>query len=58
LSSTDDYYITDANLVITETTIDVVDVNVYKQNIKDENNYIPSFMRVMAATRAAKSAVF
>jgi hypothetical protein len=58
VSSTDDFYITDAKLVITETTLDIVDADVYRKNISDEKTYIPSFMRILAATRTAKSAVY
>jgi len=37
-----------------ETTIDVVDVNEFKY-VKEADKYIPNFMRVLAATRFAKS---
>jgi len=37
-----------------ETTIDVVDVNEFK-HVKPPEKYIPNFMRVLAATRFAKS---
>ena len=37
-----------------ETTIDVVDVNEF-QYVKPADKYIPNFMRVLAATRFAKS---
>ena len=37
-----------------ETTIDVVDVNEFKY-VKPANEYIPNFMRVLAATRFAYS---
>ncbi len=39
-----------------ETTLEVIDINLY-QNIKPAEEYIPNFIRIMAATRFAKSAV-
>jgi hypothetical protein len=56
ISSTDDFYITDQKLMITETTLEVIDINLYKKYVKKEQEYIPNFMRVLAATRAARSA--
>jgi hypothetical protein len=56
LSSTDDFYLTDNKLLVTETTIEVVDASKYEK-VKDPHQYIPNFMRIMAATRFAKSAV-
>lgn len=55
LSSTDDYYITSNKIVVTETTIEVIDVNLYKF-MKNSEQYIPNYLRVIAATRFAKSA--
>lgn len=56
LSSTDDFLITNRNLVVTETTLDVVDMNLFK-NVKKEDEYIPDFMRINSATFFSKSAV-
>jgi hypothetical protein len=55
LSSTDDFYITNNNLVITETTIEIIDVTHYK-HVKTSDKFIPNFMRVLVASRFAKSA--
>ena len=55
ISSTDDFYVTSKNLMITETTLDVIDVNAYK-NSKDPLRYIPNFMRVNSATMFSGSA--
>lgn len=55
LSSTDDFFITNNNLVITETTIVLIDISHYKQ-VKPSDKYIPNYMRVLAASRFAKSA--
>jgi len=56
LSSTDDFYITNNNIVITETTLEVIDINHYK-HVKPSNTYIPNYMRVLSASRFAKSAL-
>lgn len=46
---------TNNNIVITETTLEVVDIRLYDY-VKKAENYIPNFLRVMAASRIAKSA--
>lgn len=43
--------------MVTETTLEVIDVKIYKGNVKEASEYIPNFMRVLAATRFAKTAV-
>ena len=57
ISSTDDFYLTNNNLMVTETTLEVIDVSIYHGNVKKAEDYIPNFMRVIAATRFAKSGV-
>ncbi len=42
-------------MLITETTLEVVDIKQY-DNVKKEDTYIPNFLRVMAATRVSQSA--
>ncbi len=54
LSSTDDFYVTNHRLMVTETTIEVIDVSIY-DNVKKEEEYIPNFMRVNSATFFSKS---
>lgn len=54
LSSTDDWYLTNNNLLITETTLEVIDINKYS-NVKGAESYIPNFLRVLSATRFAKN---
>lgn len=54
VSSTDDYYITSSSLVVTETTLSVYDVNLYKY-AKSEDEYIPNFARVNSAVLYSKS---
>lgn len=55
LSSTDDFYVTKNGLVVTETTIEVIDINLYS-NVKHSDTYLPNYMRVLSATRFSKSA--
>lgn len=55
LSSTDDFYITNHNLVVTETTLEIIDIEHYK-NVKSPKEYIPNFLRVLYATRFARNA--
>jgi hypothetical protein len=56
ISSTDDFYLTNYNLLVTETTLEVIDINLYS-HVKPAEEYIPNFTRVLAATRFSKSAV-
>jgi hypothetical protein len=49
IGSTDDYYITDKKLFVTETTLEVIDMNAYRQ-VKTASNFIPNFMRINAAS--------
>lgn len=49
LSSTDDYYLTNNKLMVSETTLDIIDMSLY-DNIKEVSKYIPNFMRVNLAT--------
>lgn len=51
VSSTDDYYLMDNGLAITETTL-----NLPKEQQYSKNARVPDFMRIMAANRLAKGA--
>jgi len=52
--STDDYYLLDSGLVITETTISMLTDEPYDK-IKDSNTSVPDFMRIMISNRLAKT---
>lgn len=56
IHSSDDFYITSNNLLVTETTLEVIDVNEFKKK-KPSDQYIFNYIRVTGATREAKSAV-
>jgi len=51
VSSTDDYYLMDNGLAITETTLNIPKEQQYSKDAK-----VPDFMRIMAANRLAKGA--
>ncbi len=55
LTSTDDFIISKNKLVIMETTIEVIDINLYKQMKLEYKNYVPNFMRVLLASKNAKN---
>lgn len=55
LSSTDDWYVTNYNLLITETTLEVIDIEQYSK-VKKADKYIPNFLRVLSASRFSKNA--
>ena len=55
LTSTDDFIISKNKLVIMETTIEVIDINLYKQMKLEYKHYIPNFMRVLLASKTAKN---
>jgi hypothetical protein len=56
LSSTDDFFLSNHKLLVMETTLEVIDIKLYK-NVKSAQDYIPNFTRVISATRFAKTAV-
>mmetsp|Transcript_2574 Transcript_2574/g.5965 ORF Transcript_2574/g.5965 Transcript_2574/m.5965 type:complete len:687 (-) Transcript_2574:39-2099(-) len=53
--STDDYYILDSGLVVTETTISMLTDEPYDK-LQDGGSAVPDFMRIMLANRLARSA--
>jgi len=52
--STDDYYLLDSGLVITETTISMLTDEPYDK-LQDNLTQVPDFMRIMVANRLARS---
>lgn len=53
ITSTDDYYVTSNNIAVTETTISLLTDEPY-DHLDDSGKNIPDFIRIMAATFAAK----
>lgn len=53
LSSTDDWYTINGQLVVTETTLEVMQEGLYR-NIVEAKHYVPDFMRVLGANRMAR----
>ena len=54
LSSTEDWYLTNNNLLVTETTLGKIDIKRYSHT-KKAKDYIPNFLRVLSATRFARN---
>lgn len=52
--STDDYYLLDSGLVVTETTISMLTDEPYDK-LDDKGTMVPDFMRIMIANRLAKT---
>eukprot|EP00933_Yihiella_yeosuensis_P071557 TRINITY_DN79766_c0_g1_i1.p1 TRINITY_DN79766_c0_g1~~TRINITY_DN79766_c0_g1_i1.p1 ORF type:complete len:656 (+),score=180.85 TRINITY_DN79766_c0_g1_i1:128-2095(+) len=52
--STDDYYLMDSGLVVTETTISLLSDEPY-DGLKDTDSHLPDFLRIMLANRLAKT---
>lgn len=52
--STDDYYLMDTGLVVTETTISMLSDEPYDK-LDDNGTFIPDYMRIMIANRLAKT---
>jgi len=54
VGSTDDYYVMDSGLVVTETTVSMLSDEAYDK-LDDSGSSLPDFMRIMLANRLAKS---
>jgi len=52
--STDDYYLMDTGIVVTETTISMLSDEPYDK-LDDNGTFIPDYMRIMIANRLAKT---
>jgi len=55
ISSTDDFYVINGQLVVLETTLEILNENAYSLVAKDDR-YIPDFMRIMINNRLAVDA--
>jgi len=55
LSSTDDFYLINSHLVVLETTIEILNENIYNSVLKEEKQ-IPDYMRIVISNRLAKNA--
>jgi hypothetical protein len=55
IGSTDDYYIMDTGVVVTETTVSMMSDEAF-DNLDDNGTYIPDYMRIMIANRLARTA--
>lgn len=55
ISSTDDYYIINQKMVVMETTLEILNEDVYDQ-VLPADEYIPDFFRLLIANRLATGA--
>lgn len=55
ISSTDDFYVMNGSLVVTETTLEILNENSYSL-VAREDKYIPDYMRIVISNRMANSA--
>ena len=55
ISSSDDYYVTNNGLMVTETTLEVIDINLYN-SAKKEDTFIPNSFRINSATFFSRTA--
>lgn len=57
ISSTDDFYMMDSNLVIADTSLEILDPSVYdKVQLFPLAPHVPNFMHILAVNRMAKTA--
>jgi len=57
ISSTDDFYILDSGLVVMDTSLEILNMDLYNRVAEfPVNNHVPDFMHIMVANRMASSA--
>jgi hypothetical protein len=55
LTSTDDYYLLNGQIVVLETTLEMLDKNLYGNKIPEAQEYVPNYIRILISNRLAKS---
>ena len=55
LTSTDDFYLIDSKISVLETTIEIIDKDLYAGYSTSSNNHIPNYIRISIANRLANS---
>ncbi len=56
LTSTDDFYVLNKNIVVLETTLEMLDKTIYQRNMPDADSHVPNYIRISVANRLANSA--
>merc|ERR1719321_1503041 len=54
IGSTDDYYLMDTGLVVTETTVSMMSDEAF-DHLDDNGTFVPDYMRIMISNRLAKT---
>lgn len=55
LTSTDDFYVLNNKLVVTETTLEMLDRSLYENKIPNAEEHVPNYIRISVANRLANS---
>lgn len=55
LTSTDDYYLLNSKISILETTIEILDKDIYKKSAKSSDNHIPNYIRISISNRLSNT---
>jgi hypothetical protein len=57
ISSTDDYYLLDSGLVVMDTSLEILNTDIYNRVAEfPTNSHVPNFMHIMTANRMAQTA--
>jgi hypothetical protein len=56
LTSTDDFYLLNKNIVVLETTLEMLNKDIYEKNMPNSNSHVPNYIRISVANRLANSA--
>ncbi len=55
LTSTDDFYLLNKQIVVLETTLEMLDRSLYGRKIPDANEHVPNYIRILVSNRLARS---
>jgi hypothetical protein len=56
LTSTDDFYLLNKKIVVLETTLEMLNKDIYEQNMPNSDSHVPNYIRISVANRLANSA--
>lgn len=55
LTSTDDFYMLNSKIAVLETTLEILDRDLYVKNVPEANGHVPNYIRISVANRLAAS---